>query len=123
MIVIISCRAHSDNGSFILNKEESAEVHKILSHNEHISKKKDAKKRVRDVKISGIFYTDDDDWIVWIDGKSYSSIGQQADFSIDAVSAEMVTLTFQDGRTISLTVDDRSDIDDQDAKRADPPKD
>ena len=56
------------------------------------------------LKLSGIFFVDEQNWTVWIDGNPYSEIGQHENFSIDEVSESEVTITTSDGDTSILSV-------------------
>lgn len=55
-------------------------------------------------KITGIMFNDDLNWIVWINDKPYTTIGEKEGFSIDSVSERNVLLTKSDGTTLDLEV-------------------
>ena len=85
--------------SFFMTAEESEAVLSAM-----VGKNQDQAGAYKDLKLSGIFYMNEDDWTVWINDIAYSTIGQQRDFSIDEVSEESVCLTLSDGKTLQLSV-------------------
>jgi hypothetical protein len=98
--------------SFLLSEEESKEVQEILSAAKQRANGDKEDMELNNLKVSGILYVDSDNWIIWINGKSYSSIGEHSNFSIDSVSEDTVTLSLKDGSTRPLTVDNRDSGDD-----------
>lgn len=86
--------------SFFMEDEDSQRAISIAKQSTEAS----TKNQNTDLKLSGIFFIDDDNWTVWINDSAYSSIGQQGDFSIDEVSESEVVLTTKDGNSIHLSV-------------------
>ncbi|MDR2667403.1 MAG: hypothetical protein LBB34_04840 [Holosporales bacterium] len=84
--------------SFFFTDEETDQILKILK------KSKNDNSETKALNVSGIFYIDNLNWTIWIDGIPYSSIGQKKDFSIDEVSEDAVVLTMPDGKTIEISV-------------------
>ena len=101
--LMLSQCCHPSQSSFFMTEKESAKVLNFIN-----SKNTEKPQKVvlpkRDLKISGIFYVDNNTWTVWINDIAYSTIGQQVDFSIDEVSENSVSLTLQDGATLCLSV-------------------
>ena len=89
--------------SFFMSEKESAKILNFIN-SKNTEKPQKASLPKRDLTISGIFYVDHNTWTIWINDIAYSTIGQQADFSIDEVSENSVSLTLQDGVTLCLSV-------------------
>jgi hypothetical protein len=88
-----------DVSLFLTAKESDAILKMAQGKDEH------SQHQTNDVfKISGIFYIDENDWTVWINGIEYSTIGQHPNFSIDYVTESTVGLTLNDGTSLSLSV-------------------
>jgi hypothetical protein len=117
--VIISSSLHARN-SFFMNEEQSNEMTAFVKGDHRNGSKTHKEEGEHDpeaLKISGIFYIDGDTWTVWINEAAYSTIGQHKDFSIDSVGEDYITLTLNDGRTITMPVTiqvTRPDIDNRD---------
>ena len=86
-----------------MSEKESAKILNFIN-SKNTEKPQKASLPKRDLTISGIFYVDHNTWTIWINDIAYSTIGQQADFSIDEVSENSVSLTLQDGVTLCLSV-------------------
>ena len=97
LVLVNACVANTavTSDSYFYNLQESKVILESLI----------PKKTHKVYKISGIFYLSSDNWIVWINDKAYTSVGQQTDFAIDEVSENSVILSFEDGRTVKLNVD------------------
>ena len=93
------CSAHEQK-SFFLEDDESKMVLETL-RGEKTTITENSNKHL---KLSGIFFIDENNWTVWVNDQAYSSIGQQKDFSIDEVSENGVFLSLPDGKTIFLSV-------------------
>ncbi|MDR1476318.1 MAG: hypothetical protein LBI20_03310 [Holosporales bacterium] len=110
-IVSVSCAANalSTERSFFMTAQESSKI-LAISKRQNTMKKESNKK----FKISGIFYINEENWTIWINGVAYSTIGQQRDFSINSVTANEVSLTLEDGAmlVLSVTTDDPHDTGD-----------
>jgi hypothetical protein len=92
-----------------MNETQSDEMVDFLKKEHHEGKGKagandDEGPDPESFKISGIFYVDENTWTVWINGEAYSTIGQQKDFSIDGVNEDFITLTLNDGKTITMPI-------------------
>ncbi|MDR3030971.1 MAG: hypothetical protein LBU35_01130 [Holosporales bacterium] len=98
-IVLIISNCSAGESSFFMSEEESKEVFNILN-----KRQKSPESSLKELFVSGIFYVDETNWTIWINDIPYSSIGQQKDFSIDAVSESGVYLTSLDGSSIFLSV-------------------
>lgn len=85
--------------SFFMNDEDSQKAISMAKQ-----KSKSEESACEGIKLSGIFFIDESNWTVWINGTPYSSIGQQEDFSIDEVSEDSVLITTSEGNTIKLSV-------------------
>lgn len=88
----------SNEPSFFMNDEDSKKALEL-------AKESTQEPYSGEMKLSGIFFMDESNWVVWINGKAYSTIGQQGNFSIDEVSESDVTITMSDGKTIVLSVE------------------
>lgn len=88
-----------DQGSFFMNDDDSQKATTLAKQSEEAKEFSSG-----GIKLSGIFFIDESNWTVWINGKAYSAVGQQGDFSIDEVSENEVTITTSDGNTIKLSV-------------------
>jgi hypothetical protein len=90
-----------------MNDEQSASMKKLVEQ-QQISKNSFTDYTL---KITGIFYTNDENWTIWINGTRYSSVGQYDNFSIDKVEEDAVTITFLDGVTkiFNVFTDDETD--------------
>jgi hypothetical protein len=82
---------------------ESSKILNVLKNRNH--QPPEQRNKSKKYKLSGIFYVDQNRWTVWINDIPYSSIGQQSDFSIDAVTEDGVSLTTNDGSTVNLSVE------------------
>jgi hypothetical protein len=89
--------------SFFFTDEETSKILKILKINENNNSKR------KILNVSGIFYVDNFNWVIWINGTPYSSVGQKRDFSIDEVSENFVVLTMPDGETVEISVNTNSE--------------
>lgn len=89
--------------SFFMNEEQSKLMNDIVEGKEV---KKIATGIDKQMKLSCIFYIDEEHWTVWINGKQYSEAGQNEDFCIDTVNEDCVILTLFDGKIANLTVSD-----------------
>ena len=56
-------------------------------------------------KLSGIFFIDEMNWTIWLNGMPYSEAGQHGNFSIDEVSETEVIITTSSGETFVLSVE------------------
>ena len=97
-----SCYTLCEEISFFLNDEDSK---KALMHAKQQSDKQQETKDLRNLKLSGIFFIDDQNWTVWINDKPYSTIGVHGDISIDEVNEQYVTVTTSEGDTVTITVE------------------
>ena len=88
-----------DQGSFFMNDDDSQKATTLAKQSEETKEFSSG-----GFKLSGIFFIDEANWTIWLNGKAYSAIGQQGDFSIDEVSENEVTITNSDGNTIKLSV-------------------
>lgn len=97
IFLIISPNFTKSEESMFMSDDESKKILSMLKEN---------KKPMSDnLKLTGIVFIDEANWIVWINNKPYSSIGENGDFSIDEVSENEVIITKNDGKTITLTVE------------------
>ncbi len=85
--------------SFFMNDEDSIKALSLAKQ----SNTNDTE-QTSNLKLSGIFFVDEQNWTIWINSKPYSEIGQHEDFSIDEVSESEVTITTSDGDAIILSV-------------------
>ncbi|MDR3224323.1 MAG: hypothetical protein LBT03_01925 [Holosporales bacterium] len=99
IICTLSIVTVASSDCLFMDKEESEKVLQVFR-----DKNKSDTRKNKTHKVSGIFFVEDDNWTVWIDGVPYSSIGQQNEFSIDEVTRDSVSLTMSDGKTIRLSV-------------------
>lgn len=104
--ILFSQITFASEDSFFMTKEESHNILNFIN-----SRGKNDKKEVENLKLSGIFYMDENNWTVWINNEAYSTIGQQTYFSIDEVSENNVSVTLQDGTTLCLSVSPNSSQD------------
>ena len=86
--------------SLFMNDEES---HKVLSALENFEEQ-NRPSPSKDLKVTGIFFVDDSNWVVWINDTAYSSVGQKESFSIDEVNENEVIITKTTGETLALSV-------------------
>ncbi len=93
--------------SFFMNEEQSKTMINLVTNNMN---QKQSTNLERPIKLSCVFYLNQENWTIWINNKQYSTIGQNDDFSIDEVNEDSVILTLIDGQTLNLTVSD--DIED-----------
>ena len=56
-------------------------------------------------KVSGIFFIDEMNWTIWLNGAPYSEAGQHGNFSIDEGSENEVIVTTSSGETFALSVE------------------
>ncbi len=103
------------SSSFFMNEEESRVI-KNFVENKQLEEVKSIDESA--LKISGICYVSEEDWIVWINGVGYSTIGQHGNFSIDAVCEDSVTISFQNGITSVLNVSTDSSVTSEDKKES-----
>lgn len=98
-IILNSIAISEEITSFFMNDEDSI---KALS----LAKQSNTNDSLQtsNLKLSGIFFIDEQNWTVWIDGNPYSEIGQHENFSIDEVSESEVIITTSDGDTSILSV-------------------
>ena len=61
--------------------------------------------KTNNLKVTGIVFIDDLNWIIWINDKPYNSIGEKGEFSIDEVTENSVIITQNDGKTLTLSVE------------------
>jgi hypothetical protein len=100
IIVMIHQESLCREASFFLTEKESDAILEAVTQKKPNGKKKDD----NNFKISGIFYINEDNWTVWINGIEYSTIGQHRHFSIDSVTESDVSLTLNDGTLLNLSV-------------------
>lgn len=98
---VCSSATTSETDSFFMSKDESKMVQNFLNGNPN-SQIDNTKEK--NFKVSGILYLGEGTWTVWINGVSYSSIGQHEKFSIDSVCENEITLTLRDGTTLVLCI-------------------
>lgn len=65
----------------------------------------DSSNNVVNFKLSGIFFIDEMNWTIWLNGIPYSDAGQHGNFSIDEVSETEVVITRADGESLTLSVE------------------
>lgn len=84
--------------SLFMSEEDSKRILSML---------KEGKKLIstNNLKVTGIVFINDLDWIVWINNKAYNSIGEKGEFSIDEVTENSVIITQNDGKTLILSVE------------------
>lgn len=84
--------------SLFMSEEDSKRILSML---------KEGKKLIstNNLKVTGIVFINDLDWIVWINNKAYNSIGEKGEFSIDEVTENSVIITQNDGKTLTLSVE------------------
>ena len=103
LIILFINQTVSSQHSLFFTQEQSNAILENLNKPKEKRKKKKIK-RTREYKLSGICYLSQDNWIVWINGKAYSKIGQYNHFSIDDVSRDSVTITTSNCKTMHLKV-------------------
>lgn len=103
LLIILLINQIANAQSLFFNQEQSNAILENLNKPKEKRKKKKVKRRV-EYKVSGICYLSQSNWIVWINGKAYSRIGQYNHFSIDSVSKNSVTITTSDCKTMHLRV-------------------
>ena len=97
ILLIMNLNFANSEESMFMSDDESKKILSMLTEN---------KKTASDsLKVTGIVFIDESNWIVWINNKPYSSIGENGDFSIDEVSECEVVITQNDGKTITLSVE------------------
>lgn len=96
LLIAILNLAKSEESMFLSDKDSE----KILSM------LKESKNRIgNNFKVTGIVFINNEDWVVWINNKAYSSIGENGEFSIDEVNENTVVITQNDGKTLTLSVE------------------
>lgn len=103
LLIIFIMNQITNSKSHFFTQEQSTAILEKLHKSKEKRKKKKIKRRI-EYKVSGICYLSQNNWIVWINGKAYSKIGQYSNFSIDAVSKDSVTITTSDCKTMHLRV-------------------
>jgi hypothetical protein len=83
-----------------MSDQDSKEILEIVKRKRYSNKENG-----EDPKITGIFFIDELNWTVWIDGVAYYSIGQKEGFSIDEVSENNVVLMMNDGTRRDISVE------------------
>ncbi len=96
-ILIMSPNFTNSEESMFMSDDDSKKILSMLKENK--------KPMSNNLKVTGIVFIDEANWIVWINNTPYSSIGENGDFSIDEVSESEVVITKNDGKTLTLSVD------------------
>lgn len=86
--------------SFFMNDSDSKKAIFLAKQYEKSDTNED-----NNFKLSGIFFIDEMNWTIWLNGTPYSEIGQHGNFSIDEVSDNEVIITTSSGETFALSVD------------------
>ena len=103
LLITFTINQITNSQSLFFTQEQSNAILEKLNKPKEKRKKKKIRRRI-EYKVSGICYLSQNNWIVWINGKAYSKIGQYNHFSIDAVSRNSVTITTSDCKTMHLRV-------------------
>ncbi len=101
ILCLLAIKTYAADHSFFLNDDDSRMVLETISKGNRDALKN---KQNTELKVSGIFYMDSDNWTVWINDVPYSNIGQHAEFSIDEVGENYVSLSMSNGERIRLSV-------------------
>lgn len=86
--------------SFFMNDEDSKKAILLAKQHGKTDTVDDA-----NLKLSGIFFIDESNWTIWLNGTSYSEAGQHGNFSIDEVSESEVAITLSTGDAVRLSVE------------------
>ncbi len=89
----------SEQTSFFMNDLDSKKALSLAKQSN-----KEETQKIPELKLSGIFFVDDQNWTIWLNDIAYSEYGQYENFSIDAVSESEVTITNSDSETVTLSV-------------------
>ena len=99
IIILNTISVAEEITSFFMDNEDSkkALLFAKQSNNEKTQKH-------TELKLSGIFFIDEQNWTIWLNGVAYSEYGQHENFSIDEVSESKITVTTSDGDILILAV-------------------
>lgn len=96
LLIGISNFAKSEESMFLSDKDSEKILSMLKESKNHVG---------NNFKVTGIVFINSEDWVVWINNKAYSSIGENGEFSIDEVSENTVVITQNDGKTLTLSVE------------------
>ena len=99
IIILNTISVAEEITSFFMDNEDSkkALLFAKQSNNEKTQKH-------TELKLSGIFFIDEQNWTIWLNGVAYSEYVQHENFSIDEVSESKITVTTSDGDILILAV-------------------
>ena len=99
-VVILSCGTLAgEQTSFFMNDLDSKKALSLAKQDNEVETQNPHK-----LKLSGIFFIDDQNWTIWLNNTAYSEYGQYENFSIDDVSEFEVTITNSDNEIVTLFV-------------------
>ena len=99
IIILGSISIAEEITSFFMDDEDSTRALRLAKQTKKEVLKND------ELKLSGIFFIDEQNWTVWLNGVAYSEYGQHENFSIDEVSENAIIITTAEGNAITLTVE------------------
>ncbi|MDR2075019.1 MAG: hypothetical protein LBP31_02245 [Holosporales bacterium] len=101
IVAVITVFSTTCYASFFMNEEESKKMREFV---DKVKKSQKHSQNAQSLDVSGIMYVDELHWTIWINGVPYYQAGQYDGFSIDVVTENEVTITKQDGTTITMEV-------------------